>query len=149
MNDRTSREAGTREFTARKGYTPPSLLPKPTQIPGRKFRYIRTSTLGSDDAKNVSSRFREGWVPVLAKDHPELEVKANRNGNVEIGGLILCQTAEETVNDRNQYYSGIAQNQQESVDNSFLRHNDPRMPMLAPERRTKVTFGVGDSPKTE
>jgi hypothetical protein len=33
----------------------------------------------------------------------------------------------------------------ESVDNNYMRENDPRMPLLRPERSTKVQFGGGNS----
>jgi hypothetical protein len=39
----------------------------------------------------------------------------------------------------------MAQRQMESVDNNYMRENDPRMPVLRPERSTKVTFGSGNS----
>jgi hypothetical protein len=29
------------------------------------------------------------------------------------------------------------------VDRSYLRENDPRMPLLNPERSTRTTFGRG------
>lgn len=144
--DRESREATTRENEKRASYKPPSLLPTPVAVPGISYRYIRASALGQEDAKNVSARFREGWVPVNAKDHPELEMKGNGRGHVEIGGLILCKTSDQIVASRNNYYSDVAQQQNESVDNAYLRNNDPRMPLLKPERRSQVTFGSGNKP---
>jgi len=33
------------------------------------------------------------------------------------------------------------QDQQDAVDNSYLRQSDPRMPVLNPERTTKTSFG--------
>ena len=44
---------------------------------------------------------------------------------------------------RDAYYCQQAENQMEGVDRSYLRENDPRMPMLKPERNTKVKFGGG------
>lgn len=149
MTDRTQRELEARTATQRKGYKPPSLLPKPQNVPGIEYRYIRAAAIGQADTKNVSARFREGWVPVNAKDHPELEIKGDRNGNVEIGGLILCKTAEENVTARKDYYADMSRSQEESVDNAFLRNNDPRMPLSRPERRSRVTFGSGNKPETE
>jgi hypothetical protein len=29
----------------------------------------------------------------------------------------------------------------EAVDNNYLKENDPRMPMLQPDRKTRTTFG--------
>jgi hypothetical protein len=42
---------------------------------------------------------------------------------------------------RNRHYQQVAANQMQSVDNGFLRENDPRMPLLKPERSTRTTFG--------
>lgn len=146
--ERTSREETLRHANERRAYKPPSLLPKPQDIPGVTYRYIRASALGQSDAKNVSSRFREGWVPVNAKDHPELEIKGDRNGNVEIGGLILCKTTEDVVTARQDYYANMSRSQEDSVDSAFLKNNDPRMPLSKPERRSQITFGSGNKPET-
>ena len=42
---------------------------------------------------------------------------------------------------RAKYYQDMAQTQMEGVDRNYLRENDPRMPLLNPERNTKVKFG--------
>jgi hypothetical protein len=48
---------------------------------------------------------------------------------------------------RDAYYRRQADNQMEAVDNSFMRQNDPRMPMdrLGPaiDRKSAVQFGKG------
>jgi hypothetical protein len=43
---------------------------------------------------------------------------------------------------RSQYYANQNRSQVESVDNNFMRENDPRMPLFA-EKKSKVTFGSG------
>jgi hypothetical protein len=63
-------------------------------------------------------------------------------GGVEIGGLLLCRIPEEFMKQRADYYARQNQSQMDSVDNSFMRENDPRMPLFS-ERKTKVTFGSG------
>jgi hypothetical protein len=62
--------------------------------------------------------------------------------SIEVGGLMLCKTPAELVEQRNKYYRTQAENQMVSVDNNFMRENDPRMPLFR-ERRTEVTFGRG------
>ncbi len=142
---RTIRETATREADKRDEWRPPSLLPQPLPQPGYKFRWIRTSTYGNADIKNVSSRMREGYVPVKAEDHPELEVFADSNprfpGSIEIGGLMLCKTSSDKVAARNRYYDQRAADQIQSVEHDYLRQNDPRMPLSRPERRTTTSFG--------
>ena len=84
-----------------------------------------------------------------AEDHPELRVMSDIDsrfeGNVEVGGLLLCKNSKENVEARKEYLQEMNDRQMESVDNSYLRENDPRMPLLRPERSTKVSFGSGNS----
>jgi hypothetical protein len=148
MADRTPRDLETRETEFRPtSWKPPSILPDPKPEPGYVFRYIRTSMMNSADNANVSKQLREGFVPVRAEDHPELMLHADPNsrfkGNVEIGGLLLCKIPEHMAQQRAAYYGNMAQQQMESVDNNLMRENDPRMPLLKPERSSRTTFGRG------
>jgi hypothetical protein len=146
-SNRLSRELETREVMERpKQWMPPQLLPDPTPEPGYAYRWIRISTLNKADATNLSSKLREGWEPVKASDHPEIRVYGTTNGqfpdSVEVGGLLLCKTPVEFTEQRDAYYRQQAEAQMQSVDNTFMRENDPRMPMFK-ERSSKVTFGKG------
>ena len=126
---------------------PQSSLPVPEPKDGWVFRWIRTSSLGRTDNTNVSRQFREGWEPVKAEDHPELKIMSDHNsqfkGNVEVCGLLLCKAPAEKMESRKKYFQELADRQIEGVDRSFLRENDPRMPLLNPERSTRTTFGRG------
>lgn len=144
---RASRDLNTREAAERpKQWLPPQLLPDPTPEPGYAYRWIRISTLNKADATNLSSKLREGWEPVKASDHPEIRLFGSTNGqfpdSVEVGGLLLCKTPVEFTEQRDAYYRQQAEAQMQSVDNTFMRENDPRMPMFK-ERSSKVTFGKG------
>jgi len=112
------------------------------------FRWIRTAYFNKADNKNVSARIREGWEPVLSSEVPELQIASDRDSrfpeNVEVGGLLLCKTSEANVTARKQYYEKRAADQLATVDNTFLRENDPRMPLSKPERKTRTTFGTGE-----
>jgi hypothetical protein len=147
MADRTPRNLETREVSGvrKKTWKRQSMLPTPDPRPGIKFRWIRTSTLGNADMTNVSARFREGYTPVLAADYPELQIMSDVDsrfkGNVEVGGLLLCAAPEEDVQARVEGQLELAQSQIEAVDRNFMRENDPRMPVLRPERSTKTSFG--------
>lgn len=143
----TSRTQSTREATARvKQWAPANLLPEPTPQEGVEFRWIRKSMMGTSDPTNMSRRLREGWETCRLEDHPELalevDVDARASGMVEVGGLVLCRTGRELVDQRNAYYNRKAGAQMESVDNSFMRENDPRMPLFQ-DRQSKVSFGRG------
>jgi len=149
MSTRASRDSETRETSQRKkAWSPASRVPSPNKEDGYSYRWVRTSTLGQADNTNVSAKFREGWEPVPADDHPELMVQSDIDsrfeGNVEVGGLLLCKNSKENVEARKEYFADMNRRQIESVDNNYMRENDPRMPLLRPEKRTKVSFGSGD-----
>jgi len=144
---RLSRELETRSRSERpKAWMPPQSLPDPNPEPGYAFRWIRISTLGTNDPGNVSAKLREGWEPVKASEHPEIQLMGTGSGRfpdgVEVGGLLLCKTPEEFVRQRDAYYQRQADGQMQSVDNSFMRENDPRMPLFK-ERKSEVKFGRG------
>ncbi len=129
-DNRKPREIESREEEARPAsFRPPSLLPDPLPQPGWVFRWVRTSMVGQSDATNVSMRFREGWEPVKIEDHPELEVMPDHQsqfpGCVEIGGQLLCKAPREVAESRQRYYEGVAEQQMESVDQNYMRENDP------------------------
>jgi hypothetical protein len=148
MAERTPREMDSRIKMERpKKWMPPETLPSPNPEEGYAFRWIRISTLGSDDPSNISSKLREGWEPVKASEHPEIQLMSVGSKNrfpdsIEIGGLLLCKTPKEFVEQRDDHYQKQADGQMQSVDNTFMRDNDPRMPLFK-ERRSEVTFGRG------
>lgn len=147
MAERNSRELDTRAKAERpKQWMPPQLLPDPTPEEGYVYRWIRVSTLGTNDPMNVSAKLREGWEPVKASAHPEIQLMGTGSGrypdSIEVGGLLLCKTPKEFTEQRNDYYQRQAEGQMQSVDNSFMRENDARMPLFK-ERRSEVSFGRG------
>ena len=144
VQTRTNRETNSREKSARYVYTPSSTLPDPTPEPGYTFRWIATHVLGQADPTNVSRKMRDGYEPVKAADHPEMMVAGNeKTGNIEIGGLMLCKIPTERAAAMSDYYNGQAQNQMDSVDNNFMRQNDPRMPLFADRKSTVTRGGFG------
>jgi hypothetical protein len=145
--NRLTREMDNRKATHRvEAWRPPETLPMPEHRPGWSHRYIRVSTQGVADPSNISSKLREGYEPCKAEEYPELMVHAaiegRFKGGIEVGGLVLCRIPEEFMKQRSAYYEQQSRAQTESVDNNFLRENDPRMPLFA-ERKSKVTFGSG------
>ena len=141
--DRITRDLKTREKSVRAVYVPPSNLPDPTPDPDYTFRWVATHVLGQPLANNVSLQMRDGYEPVKAVDHPELALFGNNaSGNVEIGGLMLCKAPKERIEARDEYYKKQSQNQMDSVDNHFMRNNDPRMPLFA-DRKSTTSRGTG------
>jgi hypothetical protein len=148
MAERTPRDLDTREkFERPKQWMPPELLPTPNPEAGYAVRWSRVSTLGTADPITISSKLREGWEPVKASAHPEIQLMDTGNkprfpDSIEVGGLILCKTPLEFVDQRNSHYQRQTDGQMQSVDNNFMRENDARMPLFR-ERRSEVKFGRG------
>ena len=146
-SNKLTRELETREFTERpKQWMPAEILPEPDKQAGYAYRWIRTSTLNQADPRNLSAKLREGWEPVMLEEQPKFRLLVDPTSrykdNIEIGGLLLCKTPVEFVEQRNAYYSKQTTAQMEAVDNNLMRQNDPRMPLFN-ERKTTSSFGKG------
>ena len=148
---RTPRGSDDREVTQRvESWDNPSNLPNPDPQPGWVFRYIRTATLGNPDNPNVSKKFREGWIPCKAEDHPELHIhmmdyKSDwaEKGNIEIGGQLLCKMPKEKAEARDAHFRNVASNQMESVDNVYFKDQDSRMATKKFfKKKNKKPFGI-------
>ena len=143
-----------REMTARvmderpKQWMPAELLPEPDKQPGYAYRWVRVATLNVSDPRNVSGKFREGWEPVGVEEQPKFRLMTDPNSrfkdNIEIGGLLLCKTPQEFVEQRDAHFAKQSQNQVDAVDNTMMRQSDPRMPMFK-ERKSSTSFGKGNS----
>ncbi|NBW16115.1 MAG: hypothetical protein EBR82_49840 [Caulobacteraceae bacterium] len=145
--NRLARELENRTATERpKQWQPASTLPEPDKQPGYAYRWIRVSTLGQADPRNISSSLREGWEAVRIEEQPQFKMMIDPNSrfkdNIEVAGLLLCKIPEEFVSQREEYFAKQTKDQMESVDNNFMRENDPRMPLFK-ERSTKTSFGKG------
>ena len=144
-NPRQTRETDNREFYERpKQWMQPELLPEPDKEAGFSYRWIRVATLNQSDPRNLSAKLREGWEPVRIEEQPRFRLlvdPASRyKDNIEIGGLLLCKTPTEFVDQRNTYYANQTKQQTEAVDNNFMRQSDARMPLF---RERKSTASVG------
>jgi hypothetical protein len=145
---RKPREAGSRIQQMRRPerWSRPEGLPNPDDRPGWKHRWIRIAMMGSSDPKNISSSFREGYEPCKAEEYPEMMMHAVEDGrfqgNIEVGGLLLCRIPSEFLVQRAEYYEAQNKANMESVDNSFMKDSHPNMKKFS-EKQTKVTFGSG------
>ena len=147
-NNKVTRDLETREVAERpKQWALPELLPEPDKEAGFSYRWIRVSTLNAADPRNLSAKLREGWEPVRIEEQPKFQLLADPNSrfkdNIEIGGLLLCKTPTEFVEQRNAYFAKQSHNQTEAVDNNLMRQSDPRMPLFN-ERKSTTTFGKGN-----
>jgi hypothetical protein len=145
--NRKPRSTETRETTARpKQWAPAELLPEPDKQAGFAYRWIRVSMLNNADPRNLSAKLREGWEPVRAEEQPALQLLVDPNSrfkdNIEVGGLLLCKTPIEFVQQRNSHFQKLTDDQTAAVDNSLMRANDPRMPLFN-DKKSSVSFGKG------
>ena len=143
--NRLNRDTQTRDTSARpKQWAPAELLPEPDKQSGYAYRWIRTSTLNSADPRNFSSKLREGWEPVDVSEQPRMQLLIDPTSrfrdNIEIGGLLLCKTPTEFIEQRTQHFNNQTQAQTEAVDNNLMRQSDPRMPLFN-ERKSTTSFG--------
>jgi hypothetical protein len=146
--NRLARELETRAIAERpKQWQQPELLPEPDKNPDYAYRWVRVSTLGQADARNLSSKMREGWEPVPVEEQPKFRLLLDPNSRfkdaIEIGGLLLCKTPKEFVQQRNEYFARQTAAQTEAVDNNFMRQNDARMPLFK-EGKSSTSFGKGN-----
>ena len=146
-HNRLTRELDTREDAQRvRKWQPASLLPEPDRQPGYDYRWVRVSTLGQKDARNLSAALREGWEPVGIEEQPKFKMLADPDSrfkdNIEVAGLLLCKTPTEFVEQRRDYYAQTTAAQSDAVDNNFMKENDARMPLFR-EKRSTTSFGKG------
>jgi len=129
-----------------KVWQPASSLPEPDKQPGYVYRWVRVSSMGQKDPRNISSKLREGWEPVSIKEQPQFQMMVDPDSrfkdNIEVAGLLLCKAPTELMQQRKEYFATKNQSQMESVDNNFMRENDARMPLFR-EKRSSTSFGKG------
>ena len=151
---RSSRDSQAHDKQARrKPWRPVRKLETPPAPPGYVYRWIRESMLGTEDRANVSRRIREGWELVRGTDLPDewqLPTKdsGRHEGVVFSEGLLLAKIPEETVQERNDYYSGKNREALESVDNNMFSEAAQSRGYVKYEpiqRETSVTKGGGVS----
>lgn len=138
---RKTRELDTRAVVERpQQWMQPELLPEPDKEAGFAYRWIRVATLNNPDPRNLSGKLREGWEPVRIEEQPKFQLLVDPTSrykdNIEIGGLLLCKTPIEFVEQRNAHYSNQALAQNEAVDNNLMRQSDPRMPIFKESKAT-------------
>ena len=146
-NNRLKREVESRTMQERpKQWMPAELLPEPDKEPGFAYRWVRVATLNVSDPRNLSGKLREGWEPVTIEEQPTMKLLVDPNSrfkdSIEIGGLLLCKTPTEFVQQRNASVQKVTDAQTRAVDNNLMRQSDPRMPIFN-EKKSSSSFGKG------
>ena len=148
VKNRLKRELESRETQERpKQWAPAELLPEPDKEAGFAYRWIRVATLNQADPRNLSAKLREGWEPVRIEEQPKFQLlvdpQSRFKDNIEIGGLLLCKTPTEFVEQQQAYYADMTRQQAEAVDNNLMRQSDARMPIFK-EGKSTSSFGKGN-----
>jgi hypothetical protein len=146
-DNRLQREITSRTSQERpKQWQQAELLPEPDRAPGFAYRWIRVSTLDKADPRNLSAKLREGWEVVSVEEQPKFKLLVDPNSrfkdSIEIGGLLLCKTPSEFIDQRKKYFNDMTRAQEEAVDNNLMRQSDARMPIFN-ERKSSTSFGKG------
>jgi len=146
---KTTRELETRAVSQRpSSWQQPELLPEPDKEAGFAYRWVRVATLNNADPRNLSAKLREGWEPVRIEEQPKFQLlvdpQSRFKDNIEIGGLLLCKTPEEFVQQRNAHFAKQTAAQTDAVDNNLMRQSDPRMPLFK-ENKSSTSFGKGNN----
>lgn len=145
--NRLPREIQTRIATERpKQWQRPETLPQPDKQAGYVYRWIRVTLMSKADAKNVSSKLREGWEPVRIEEQPQFKMLVDHDSrfkdNIEVAGLLLCKMPEDFVAQRTAHFSKLTKDNMQAVDNNFMKESDPRMPLFR-EKKSTSSFGQG------
>ena len=135
----------TREKTSRKKeWTQPSSLDAPPAPDGYRHKWIRAETMGFDDSKNISGKFRSGWELVRADSYQDLDYPTINSGKYQgmigVGGLLLARIPEEIAKSREEYFNNMTRDANEAIDNDLMKEQHPSMPIDS-DRQTRVTFG--------
>ena len=83
----------------------------------------------------------EPWSPAPLLPKPDRG--SQYPDNVLVGGLLLCKRPVEIGKKIEAHAVNEVNQQMDAVDRNYFREQDPRMPMLKPERSTRITFGDG------
>lgn len=126
---KVNREGQSRAANERvSSYTPPPLLPMPENEPGFTFKWIRKSTRGEIDTRNMARRIQQGWIMCRKEDYPEIartiDPFAKDGDYLESGGLILAKIPEEIAQGIRAYNNRRAKAQVKAVDNNYFSLKD-------------------------
>lgn len=96
-----------------------------SKIPAHlQYGYIRTRLDNQDDIDNFTNALDDGWVPVAATDHPELNVIDIFNdriserfpGSIRKGGMMLMKKPKDMYLEQDAYYRDEALQNQEASE---------------------------------
>lgn len=145
----SARQADSRTEVDRDSEVPnswrlPTLLDAPPARPGMVNRWVRLKAGSDEDAEHFEAMLEEGWRPVkrsrVKRVHELTASTHGKYGQYYVKrGLILMEMPERLQIQRNRYFSQQQKDMNRGVDRSLFKVNHRVMPLLQPERSTRVT----------
>lgn len=120
--DELSDEHATHQERPLAPWIRPSSLTAPEPRPGMVQRWIRISTRGVDDPRNINMSTREGWTPRPADTVPSDFVMMTgapaeqHAGRFVVDDLLLCEMPKEIYGQRKAYYEDQTAQQMIAVE---------------------------------
>jgi hypothetical protein len=144
-NSRTPRDLEDRAHEEEEmEWQPSRLLPTPKKKDGIDFRYVRVSSGGTVDNMNHSQALRDGWVPVLSDECPELGMivadVGSAEGNIVFGGMMLCKRNKKIGDKIRAIAARESRAQIDSVDAGYLGDQNASMRKFS-DKRSETSFG--------
>lgn len=126
-------------------WRPPSRLDAPPPRPGYRVRWIRYRAGNDEDAEHFEEALDEGWRPVkrsrVRRVHELTASTHGKYGQYYVKrGLILCEIPEALEIQRERYFSDVKKAMNRGVDRNLFKISHRLMPMLKPERSTRVSM---------
>lgn len=140
--NRNTRKATDRDAEKRpESYTPPPLLPMPEDDAEYVFKWIRKSTHGQIDSRNMARRSQQGWVICRKEEYPDIAKLVDPFDNtgeyIESGGLLLAKIPLSTALGIREYNERRAKAQVKAVDNNYFSLKDRGVQVFRdPDSRT-------------
>lgn len=122
----------------------PSALDAPEPRPGYVQRWVRYRAGNNEDIENIEKSMDEGWRPrersTVKRGHELTARSSGQYGKYYVKrGLMLMEMPEKVAQQRAKFYRKKLRTMTESVEKDMLRENSKVMPLLTPERKTRVS----------
>lgn len=145
----SARQVDARETIDRDSETPtpwrePRRLDAPPPRPGYRQRWVSLRVDNTEDHEHVEEYLDEGWSPVarsrVRKAHELTASSHGKYGQWYVKrGMILMEIPERIIAQRDRFYRDQTRTQNRGVDRTMFKLDNRYMPVLKPERQTRVT----------
>src|SRR5256884_2160802 len=147
--DESARQADARETIDRDSEMPtqwrqPQRLDAPPPRPGYRNRWVRYRADNAEDAEHFDEMLEEGWRPIkrsrVRRVHELTASSHGKYGQYYVKrGLLLMEIPERIMVQRDRFYRDQTRAQNKGVDRTMFKLENRYMPLLKPERQTRVT----------